>query len=69
MSVLPSEAARAEGSVDLESFVNGRIEAGSRNLYAETLEVMERHLLARVEEVGLVHSQDARHGVRIGSEP
>jgi DNA-binding NtrC family response regulator len=38
----------AGGSADLESFVSGRIKAGSKDLYAETLDFMERHLLARV---------------------
>ena len=67
--LLSSGAARAETAVDLESFVNSRIEAGSKNLYAETLEVMERHLLARVlRETGGNQSKAAEQlGITRGS--
>jgi two-component system nitrogen regulation response regulator GlnG len=33
---------------DLRQFVDGRLQAKSHNLYAESLEMMERYLLAQV---------------------
>jgi two-component system nitrogen regulation response regulator GlnG len=58
-----------EAPLDLESFINDRIAGGSKNLYAETLEAMERHLLARVlRETGGNQSKAAEQlGITRGS--
>ncbi len=37
-----------DGEMELASFIEGRIRADSTNLYAETLEMIERYLVARV---------------------
>lgn len=48
------------GSVNLAAFVSRRLKAGSSNLYAETLEIMERHLITQVlQETGGNQSQAA----------
>lgn len=43
-----SLAGRGDSRVDLEGFVNRRLTARSENLYAETVEMMERFLITRV---------------------
>ncbi len=46
----PSSPGTKEGfpDFDLMGFIDRRLQAGSKNLYAEALELMERYLLARV---------------------
>ena len=51
--VQPRKASAARGkdglpAGDLESFIDSRMDCGSTNLYAETLEMMERYLFTRV---------------------
>ncbi|HMP05606.1 MAG TPA: sigma-54 dependent transcriptional regulator [Lacipirellulaceae bacterium] len=55
--------------VDLAKFVDGRVSASSENLYQETLEMMERYLIARVlRETNGNQSQAARRlGITRGS--
>jgi two-component system nitrogen regulation response regulator GlnG len=62
-------AKQSNSNVDLQSFINQRLQAGSTNLYAETLEMMERHLLARVlRETGGNQSKAAEQlGITRGS--
>ncbi|WP_390620871.1 sigma-54-dependent transcriptional regulator [Thalassoglobus neptunius] len=44
---------KGDPSVDLEEFVSRRLKSGSTNLYAESLEMMERYLMTRVlQETG-----------------
>lgn len=43
-----SEPVSPAGAFDWDEFVGGRIEASTNNLYAESLERMEREVLVRV---------------------
>ena len=42
------DAEPASGDTDLRQFVEERLDGGSNNLYAETLEFMERYVVTRV---------------------
>jgi two-component system nitrogen regulation response regulator GlnG len=54
---------------DLERFIVLREQAGSRNLYAETLEMMERYLITRVlrDTAGNQSKAAERLGITRGS--
>jgi two-component system nitrogen regulation response regulator GlnG len=47
-AVLAPEPGTGAGTFDWDEFVTGRISASSENLYAESLERMEREVLVRV---------------------
>ena len=47
---LPDQAAPARPALDWDRYIAERLEAGSRELYAESLAVLERQLLVRVLE-------------------
>jgi two-component system nitrogen regulation response regulator GlnG len=44
----PRESSDASAGAEFDRFVNDRLAAGSENLYAESLALMERRLLTRI---------------------
>ncbi len=60
MDVAAGDPAGASHRADLRSFIDSRLAAQSKNLYAETLEMMERYLFTRVlQEMGGNQSKTA----------
>ena len=63
------EATAQSGLIGIDAFVQGRISAGSNDMYAETLEMMERKLVTKIlSETGGNQSQAAQMlGITRGS--